>query len=44
MVEIRTVNGVGAACCSGNMSGINPVREMVTGLNSLLFIKYWIVI
>lgn len=31
-----------AVCCSGNMAVISPVREAVTGVNSLLFIKYWI--
>lgn len=31
-----------AVCCSGNMAGISPVRQAVTGVNSLLFIEYWI--
>lgn len=31
-----------AMCFSGNMAGISPVREAVTEVNSLLFMKYWI--
>jgi len=43
VVEIGTVNGVGAVWCSGDMAGISPIRETFTGVNSLLLRKYWIV-